>query len=86
MENVRGLLSHDQGRTWEIIQENLKKANYEVFFKVIDAVHWVPQHRKRIFIVGFDKKQFDTKRDNFFQFPDEPDTELKISSILQKIN
>ena len=84
LENVRGLLSHDQGRTWEIIQENLKKANYEVFFKVIDAVHWVPQHRKRIFIVGFDKKQFDTKKDNFFQFPHEPNTELKISSILQK--
>ena len=84
LENVRGLISHDKGNTWEVIQEELKKAQYDIHFKVIDAVHWVPQHRKRIFIVGFDKKQFDTNKVDFFIFPKEPLTDLKIGSILQK--
>ena len=84
LENVRGLLSHDKGNTWKVIQEELKKAQYDIHFKVIDAVHWVPQHRRRIFIVGFDKKQFDTNKVDFFSFPTEPITELKIGSILQK--
>lgn len=84
LENVRGLLSHDKGNTWKVIQEELKKAQYDIHFKVIDAVHWVPQHRRRIFIVGFDKKQFDTNKVDFFTFPKEPLTDLKIGSILQK--
>ena len=84
LENVRGLISHDKGNTWEVIQEELKKAQYDIHFKVIDAVHWVPQHRRRIFIVGFDKKQFDTKQFDFFSFPIEPTGENKIKNILQK--
>ena len=84
LENVRGLTSHDKGNTWNIIQEELKKAQYDIHFKVIDAVHWVPQHRRRIFIVGFDKKQFDTKKSDFFYFPVEQTGENKIKSILQK--
>ena len=62
------------------IQEELKKAQYDIHYKVIDAVHWVPQHRKRIFIVGFDKKQFDTKKSDFFnsnvQFDFEKDKKI----------
>ena len=84
LENVRGLTSHDKGNTWNIIQEELKKAQYDIHFKVIDAVHWVPQHRRRIFIVGFDKKQFDTKKSDFFYFPVEQTGENKIKNILQK--
>ena len=84
LENVRGLISHDKGRTWEIIQEELKKANYDIRFKVIDAVHWVPQHRRRIFIIGFDKKQVNTTQEDYFVFPTEPVTELRIGDILQK--
>ena len=47
-------------------------------------MHWVPQHRRRIFIVGFDKKQIDTKQEGYFVFPNEPITELRIGDILQK--
>lgn len=83
LENVRGLISHDKGRTWAIIQEELKKTNYDIRFKVIDAVHWVPQHRKRIFIIGFDKKQVNTQQEDYFVFPTEPATELCIGDILQ---
>ena len=84
LENVRGLLSHDKGNTWQVIQEELNKAQYDIHFKVIDAVHWVPQHRRRVFIVGFDKKQIDTKQEGYYVFPSEPITELRIGDILQK--
>ena len=55
LENVRNLLSHDQGRTFSIIRDTLEKdLGYKtVESRVIDARSYVPQHRERIFIVGF---------------------------------
>lgn len=53
LENVKNLVSHDKGRTFEIIRTTLLKLDYDLEFKVIDAKPWVPQHRERIFIVGF---------------------------------
>jgi DNA (cytosine-5)-methyltransferase 1 len=60
LENVRNLVNHDKGRTFEVIREVLtKKLGYNVKYKVIDAKSWVPQHRERIFIVGFrDETEF----------------------------
>lgn len=58
LENVKNLCSHDKGRTFKIIQESLKELNYDVFFQVIDGKGYVPQHRERIVIVGFDKKRY----------------------------
>ncbi len=56
LENVKNLLSHRKGETFSIIRETLvKELGYEVHYRVIDAKHFVPQHRERIFIVGFDK-------------------------------
>ena len=53
LENVKNLGSHDGGRTFQVILATLKqKLGYRVAFKVIDARHFVPQHRERIFIVG----------------------------------
>ncbi len=57
LENVKNLLSHDKGETFRIIIETLKKElGYDVHYKVLDARHWVPQHRERILIVGFREK------------------------------
>ena len=54
LENVKNLKSHDKGRTFEIIENTLtKELGYKVWTKVIDAQHFVPQHRERIVIVGF---------------------------------
>ena len=56
LENVRNLLSHDKGQTFTIIREVLEKElGYQVFWKIIDGQHFVPQHRERILIVGFRK-------------------------------
>lgn len=54
LENVKNLVSHDKGRTFKVIKETLEQElGYQVFYKVIDGIHWVPQHRERIIIVGF---------------------------------
>lgn len=54
LENVKNLKSHDKGRTFEVIMKTLRdELGYHVWHKVIDAQHFVPQHRERIVIVGF---------------------------------
>ena len=54
LENVRNLLSHDRGRTFAMIWETLEQdLGYHVDCRVIDARSFVPQHRERVFIVGF---------------------------------
>ena len=58
LENVKNLQSHDRGRTWAVIHETLTDLDYVVFHRVIDAAGWVPQHRERIYIVGFDRRVF----------------------------
>lgn len=56
LENVKNLKSHDKGKTFKIIMETLDELGYEgIQAQVIDAAHFVPQHRERIFIVGFRK-------------------------------
>lgn len=56
LENVKNLRSHDGGRTYEVILGSLKELGYSVFPEVIDAKGWVPQHRERIFLVGFNQQ------------------------------
>ena len=54
LENVKNLVNHDKGRTFRVIHDVLtKEIGYQIRWKVIDAKSWVPQHRERIFIVGF---------------------------------
>ena len=58
LENVKNLCSHDRGRTFKVIQESLAELNYKVFFQIIDGKAYVPQHRERIVIVGFDMERY----------------------------
>lgn len=54
LENVKNLKNHDKGRTFEVIKNTLEKdLSYKIFYKVIDSKGFVPQHRERIYIVGF---------------------------------
>lgn len=54
LENVKNLTSHDKGRTFQVILKTLiEELGYKIWHKVIDAQHFVPQHRERIVIVGF---------------------------------
>lgn len=58
LENVKNLKSHDRGRTFKVITEALDELGYEVFYEVLDGQCYVPQHRERILIVGFDRKRY----------------------------
>jgi DNA (cytosine-5)-methyltransferase 1 len=54
LENVKNLRSHDSGKTFKVIEDTLtKELGYRINVKVVDGIHWVPQHRERILIVGF---------------------------------
>jgi DNA (cytosine-5)-methyltransferase 1 len=54
LENVKNLVNHDRGRTFRVIRQALEKElSYQITWRVIDAAHFVPQHRERILIVGF---------------------------------
>ena len=61
LENVKNLCSHDKGRTFQIILESLEELDYSVFYSVLDGQNYVPQHRERILIVGFDRKKYGKK-------------------------
>jgi DNA (cytosine-5)-methyltransferase 1 len=77
LENVKNLKGHDQGRTFQIIYDTLTKAlGYTVYYKIIDAQSVVPQHRERIFLVGF-------KESRGFEFPEFPAQGPKLETILQ---
>jgi DNA (cytosine-5)-methyltransferase 1 len=68
LENVQGLVTHDQGRTFSTIIGSLEASGYEIHHKILDASDFgVPQFRKRIYIVGFLK----SKNKDFvsFQWP-----------------
>lgn len=64
LENVKNLVSHDRGRTFDTIRTILTEdLGYHLSHRVIDARRWVPQHRERIFIAGFrDADDFDLDR------------------------
>ena len=54
LENVKNLVSHDKGRTFDVIRSTLTHdLGYHIHYRVIDGAHFVPQHRERILIVGF---------------------------------
>ena len=53
LENVKGLLSHDKGKTFKTILEVLTDLGYNVQWEVYNSKDWVPQNRERIFIKGY---------------------------------
>lgn len=67
LENVKNLCSHDKGKTFRVIRETLEELDYSIHFQVMDGQAFVPQHRERILIVGFDKQRFHGKE--HFEFP-----------------
>ncbi|MCC8115001.1 MAG: DNA (cytosine-5-)-methyltransferase [Bacteroidales bacterium] len=80
LENVKNLMSHDKGNTFRVIKETLEELNYSLYVKIIDGKHFVPQHRERIFLVGFDKEVF--HGEEIFNFPNPDNANHKIKDIL----
>ena len=77
LENVKNLKGHDKGNTFRVIMKKLREElGYDVHYKIVDASSVVPQHRERIFIVGF-RKPMD------FEFPKLIDKRPKLGDILE---
>ena len=78
LENVKNLKGHDKGNTFRVIMKKLREdLGYNVHYKIVDASSVVPQHRERIFIVGF-KKPMD------FEFPKLIGKRPKLADVLEK--
>lgn len=83
LENVKGLVNHDKGRTFRIIQEELEKAGYAIYSQVLNSCDYgVPQMRERIYIVGF-LKELDT---GLFAFPQPQQASYCVTDYFDKDN
>lgn len=78
-ENVKGMLSHDNGRTWKVIKETFEKdCGYDVHFQVLNGKDFgIPQSRERLFCIGF-------KESTSFSFPTPIQLERTAYDFLQE--
>lgn len=84
LENVKNLVSHDKGNTFKVIKKTLEELGYSFNAQVLDGKHFVPQHRERTIMVGFDKKKFGENMSFDFSKIHLPDATHKIKDILAK--
>lgn len=85
LENVKNLVTHDKGKTFNTIIEILEqKLGYKVFSSVLNSTTHanIPQNRERIFIVAFDPNQ--VKNWSKFKFPEKIELTKTIHDILEK--
>lgn len=77
-ENVKGLISHDKGNTWEVIRHTFEDyCGYHVFYKTLNSRDYgIPQNRERIFCIGF-------RDDTEFSFPSPIPLEYKMYDFLE---
>ncbi len=80
LENVKNLTSHDKGNTFRVIRETLEELNYSIHYQVMDGQTYVPQHRERIMIVGFNKDIFEGEE--AFTFPEQHEATRCVKEIL----
>lgn len=78
-ENVKGLLNHDSGNTWQVVKDVFHSLGYDLYFQVMNSKNYgIPQHRERIFVVGFKNSPKDG-----FQFPTEIPLEHTMQDFLE---
>ncbi|MBT3802805.1 MAG: DNA (cytosine-5-)-methyltransferase [Bacteroidetes bacterium] len=87
LENVKNLVSHDTGNTFKIIRDTLEEQlGYIVNWEIVNGGNWVPQHRERIFIIGYDPKQISIEKQEII-IPKEPNNGYvypELKSIIKK--
>jgi len=76
-ENVKGLILHNKGKTWEILKGEFESLGYDIHYDVLNSKNYgIPQNRERLFVVGFKDK-----RD--FKFPKPIPLKIKMSDLLE---
>lgn len=77
-ENVKGLINHDGGNTFETIKATFDELGYKYFYQVMNSKDYgIPQHRERIFVIGFKNKKTE------FTFPESIPLEYKMQDFLE---
>lgn len=77
-ENVRGLINHDKGNTWEIVKGIFDSLGYKTHYKIINSKnHNIPQNRTRVFVIGFLDESVD------FSFPKDKKLEYSMQDFLE---
>lgn len=77
-ENVKGLLNHDGGRTWRVVQDVFHSLGYKIYSNILNSKDYgIPQHRERIFVIGFKDDGVD------FHFPKGIPLETKMQDFLE---
>lgn len=83
-ENVRGMLNHDGGRTWETVLNTFKELNYKIYIKsnpILNARDYgIPQNRPRIFVIGI-RNDLNTSS---FEFPREIQLKTSVKDYLEE--
>ena len=81
LENVKGFVNHDKGKTMKIVRETLEDLGYNVFYKVLNARDFgLPQNRERIYIVGLNKRKLGSIG---FKFPEPTYKPTRVGDILE---
>lgn len=71
------LLNHDKGRTWRVMCDIFNELGYDVKFRVLNSCDYgIPQHRERVYCLGFKKK-------TTFEFPAPIELEYKMYDFLE---
>ena len=78
-ENVKGMLSHDRGRTWKIIRETFERdCDYDVYFQLLNGKDYgIPQSRERLYCIGF-------KKETCFKYPAPIKLKCSVYDFLQR--
>lgn len=98
LENVKGLVNHDDGKTFRVVTRTLEELGYHVYHKVISAIdHGLPQKRERIYIVGINARDLgmpsaedwqlsEACGDGYvpaFKFPEPSGCAIRVKNILE---
>lgn len=79
-ENVRAVISHDKGKTWEKMQQVFNELDYDFSWDILNAKDYgIPQNRERLFVVGFRR---DLKLNIKFKFPEKIELEKRMQDFL----
>ena len=83
LENVRNLVSHNNGKTFNVIIKTIEQAGYNVYYKVLNSADYgVPQSRFRIYIVGV-RKDIALRKTSEFHFPTKMILETSVRNVLE---
>lgn len=82
LENVKNIVNHDNGKTFNRIKKELEELGYSVNYKVLNTADYgIPQRRNRVFIVAFNKKYF---KDNNFEYPEPKNLKISAQDLLDE--